>query len=525
MVAASRITLSNRSVFLVSVAVFVALGSVWALATPPEASPDEPMHTMHAAAVVRGDVGGRSVVTPSPGPGVINSVDYVVRIPESYASLPAVPACYAFRPDATADCAPPLGTRMDIVETSVHVGSYPPVYYALVGWPSLFLAASPGVYAIRFVSLLVCAALLASGVVAARETARGGAACIGIALAVTPMVVFLASAVNPNSLEVAAGFATWAGCFALLRSARAGLVSSGSLLRAAVPAVLVAWARPTGVVTLAIIAATAAVAEADLRSVRRLLKDRRVVVAAVVVGVAALGALCWVVLARSFSGFLGSPQPDLSAFEAGRQSLAYVPRRLEEMVGWFGWLDVRLPHVVPWVWGAAVLLLTVAGLWAGRARQRLAVVVLLAAALSVSTGSETLRAAEYGWIWQGRYSLPLLVGLPLMCAMFVDDRGALPRRALAWAMAASAVLVVCSFVLAHATSMRRYLTGVSAPLWDHLDASTWSPPLPPYLLLVGAAVTAAAYVGWLGLLAIGDPRAPVTTADGGGSGQEPGVPG
>src|SRR5690606_4383154 len=76
LLAARRSSLSNRSVFLASVAVFVALGSVWVLATPPEASPDEPEHTMRAAAVARGDVGGRSVVTPSPGPGQVNRVEY-----------------------------------------------------------------------------------------------------------------------------------------------------------------------------------------------------------------------------------------------------------------------------------------------------------------------------------------------------------------------------------------------------------------------------------------------------------------
>ena len=59
----------------------------------------------------------------------------------------------------------------------------------------------------RAMGALVVTCLLAVGITALRRLWPNRATAFGAAAAVTPMVLFLASAVNPNGLEVASGFA------------------------------------------------------------------------------------------------------------------------------------------------------------------------------------------------------------------------------------------------------------------------------------------------------------------------------
>ena len=63
------------------------------------------------------------------------------------------------RPDVSAGCAPELRRAAAQTWFNTWVGTYNPVYYYLVGWPSLLFEGNTGVYAMRIASsLLGCGA-------------------------------------------------------------------------------------------------------------------------------------------------------------------------------------------------------------------------------------------------------------------------------------------------------------------------------------------------------------------------------
>ncbi len=68
----------------------------------------------------------------------------------------------------------------------------------------------------RLCSVLVGAALLASGLASAREATSGRFTVAGAALAATPMAFFLIGSINPSGFEIAAAFATWLAWLELL---------------------------------------------------------------------------------------------------------------------------------------------------------------------------------------------------------------------------------------------------------------------------------------------------------------------
>jgi hypothetical protein len=175
------------------------------------------------------------------------------------------------------------------------------------------------------------------------------------------------------------------------------------------------------------------------------------------------------------------------------------------MVGRFGWLDAPMPRIVPWSWGLAVLTLLAAAIWLGRMRSRIGIALSILAVVAVPTVSEALRASKYGFIWQGRYSLPLAVGVPILCAIAVADCRPIDRRLRSVLAVASGAIVATGYVLAQVATMRRYITGITAPLLEYLTADTWHPPLAPWLLLTGTVAAAVAYTAWLVVLVRGEP--------------------
>jgi hypothetical protein len=103
------------------------------------------------------------------------------------------------------------------------------------------------------------------------------------------------------------------------------------------------------------------------------------------------------------------------------------------------------PFVTP-LWGLAVAgLVVVAWLRADR-RQRLVLLGTLAALLVVPVVAEVASGQTVGMAWQGRYALPLAVGLPLQAA-WVLTQAAAPRRErhtdVRWCLGLVVVFALC----------------------------------------------------------------------------------
>src|SRR5512132_43070 len=125
---------SARRVWWTTFVLVTLLSALWGIANPPFAAPDEPAHVKRAVALDHGELTGRT-----PNPRLLRKLggdrsNLVVRVPEVYVT--AEPACFAFKPDASAACIRFGGSTRDI-DTVTTAGRHPPAYYAVVGLASL----------------------------------------------------------------------------------------------------------------------------------------------------------------------------------------------------------------------------------------------------------------------------------------------------------------------------------------------------------------------------------------------------
>ena len=466
--------------FWVSLVALSALLGMWGLATPLFAVPDEPAHFLKAAGAARGQLTGP--------PGVPTAVD----VPPALESTRLQAGCFAFQPMVPADCAPGYSgpTEGPDRRAFTQAGRYPPGYYALVGLPTLAWTDLESLYAVRGVSAALCAALLAAAVTAAATT--GSRLLVaGVGVVATPMVLFLSSGVNPSGPESAAAIALWTAGLVLV-------ITSGPPLRpvlatAGLAAVVLALARPISPFWVAVIGLGLLVVAGGRRCLE--LVRLRPVQAWLGVVVLAAGLQAAWVLGVGALELYGSAQ-DLTVEQRVEGSLVRTDERLQQMVGWFGWLDTPAPVGVHVAWGLAVVVVVGLGL-RGAVRTRSALlVVLVVGAVLVPVALEVLSANAVGFYWQGRYTLPLAVSVPLLAAVAARDPRPVPRPLLAAVLAAAAGCHVLAFV----TALGRYTVGTGGG-WGLVDVA-WSPPLPPLVLAVAAGLAALAWAGLLLLVPV-----------------------
>ena len=258
---------------------FLLLGGLWSVITPLYGSPDEPAHVIRAESVVRGQILGKQV--PHSGSLQVTVPAFLARSTRDH--------CFAFHATVPASCMHLDGTPPGTRKLLTSAGRHPPTYYAIVGLPSLLVVSNTGLWLMRLLSLALCAALVALAVSTAARYLRGTLATVGIAIAVTPMVFFLAGVVNPNGLEIAAALATWVGAVAVV-SQPAGALDPRLLDRLGIATVALILCRQLGLLWVAIVAGSALLL-GGIGLVQRLWRERRArrwLGALTVVGVAQL---------------------------------------------------------------------------------------------------------------------------------------------------------------------------------------------------------------------------------------------
>lgn len=468
-----------------SLVLFVMIGS-WSLATPVYAGPDEGAHVIRAVSLMRGELAGR------PAPGQVLPI-VGARVPLPYARALTRPRCFMFRPWKSAGCAPrfpTLGTRL--VNATTYVGHYPPLYYALVGTPSLLLSPLQAIFAMRLLSDLVSAA--AVGLAFALSSKRFSPPLLPAAVAVsfTPMAMFLGGVVNPSGMEISLSVLCWTAALLVATGGSETFQSRGLLRILGVASCLLAltrfasplWVACIGVVLLGL---------AQRPSLRSLAANATAIRWAAAVIAAAAACVTWDVATSAFLVTPAGPKANGTAAHVVAQSALYVASLAEEVIGVLGWLDTRPPFAVYVSWIASAVAVIATGLALGSRRGRATLATLTVAAVAIPTALVASHARQQGlWLLQGRDMLPLLVGLPLSAAVVAGRR----RRRLLEVMGYSVVAVVWACLLVFFTeSLRRYTVGVSGPL-DPLTIlpGGWRPPLGAPVLLAMFTLADGAYL-------------------------------
>jgi hypothetical protein len=458
------------------------LGFAFLVASPLMANPDEPAHTVKAASIYQGEWVGAETTVRQSNPEIVNGTWATVRVPRAYAQLGEIPACFAFHADVTGACSPPVSTDVSPATGTTYVGRYPPAYYLAIGWTTLVTSPWRAMWLMRALTVVACAALLATAAAALAEQQAAaaervrwpGAAWLGLGLAMTPTVMWLAASINPNAIEIAAAIATWVVMVGVA-DARVPLTTRALVRAAAVGAVFV-LARPLAPGFLFVIVGLVWVAHGSRDRLRELARRRAARWCAGVLAVAVLLAGTWIVAVKANDAYMGYPST-LSRGEVVQQTIENLPEQGRQMVGVFGWLDAPMPIAAVWLWGLLVAALVVAGLVRGSGRERLTTALVLAALVALPVVANLSAAQTVGTNWVGRYSLPLAVGLPVLAGVIVS-RLQVPRGVAVGVTVVTVPLVLAIQGLALATLLQRYVVGNQAGFWSFLGATTgWQPPI------------------------------------------------
>jgi hypothetical protein len=147
-----------------------------------------------------------------------------------------------------------------------------------------------------------------------------------------------------------------------------------------------------------------------------------------------------------------------------------------DLVGKFGYLEIRVPLWTALLWLALLVALLIPAFRADRSRVGLAV----ATAILFPPLFWLVQYRHTGFDLQGRQMLPLLVALPILCGSLTPNQ----RRLLPIALAVTGPIQFIAWYV----NARRSAVGVDGPLW-FLGRADWSP--------------AGGWLPWLALAALG----------------------
>lgn len=462
------------------------LTMLWSLASPLMSVPDEPAHVIKAAAVVRGQFQGE--------PGAVQGEKAQVSVPSFIAATDSLGQCFAYKSAVPAGCSPALPRDESLVEAGTSAGNYNPMYYAAAGVPSLFLSGAEAIYAMRIIGALLSSTFLALALTALAGLRRWRLPVFVGFIALTPMVLFLSGAVNPNALEIATCMALFCAlCLSWDRIEGDGpwKVPLGV---AAVSAVVLANTRAAALLWL-VLAVVASLILFGLRPLATALQSRFGWLVTSLVAIGSLLSLLWLWAADSFKS-LGGKGVDLTPLEVSafmiRETFVFAMGYVLHL----GWLDTPGPSGIQAIWAALITGAIVAAFSVTKLRGRLTVAFLVTAVFVLPPILQIPLVQKVGIIWQGRYILALVVVLIAACGVAMRSYARVPVGFARKATAAILGLLVVGHFYSFMYGLRRYVVGIDDTVgWAEMFSEPqWQPPLgwPTLAVLYAAVLTAAA---------------------------------
>jgi hypothetical protein len=464
--------------------------AMWSLSSPLFSYPDEPAHVIRAESVVRGQFEGRYVGYHK---GPYFYPYYAVRVPGVLSHASDYGVCLAFRLNEPASvCPSKLTGPARLVDITTYVGAYPPLYYLLVGTPTLAWPGEVGILLMRLLGDAFCAAFFASALLSALGATRGRTAVLGVLAAITPAAMYVSSGVNPSGMEIATAVSLWAAGLALITTN--AQEQTARLVRCAgLAAAVLVWTRGLSSLWLLCILATLC-ALGERRRLHGLARRPDLRVWFVVVVASTAGALVWDLSAKAFQ-FLGAAAPPSKSnltllTEAFGRTWSWV----QGAFGDFGLVDHdRAPTLL------LLLCLSVLGTLLALAfriatrRQTLVLLGLVATAVILPVLITFVGDRKYGEGWQGRYALPLAAGIPMLAALLLANSER-PEAAWLdrWVWAAYATLLAAN-VVGLLTTLHRFVDGSNGPF--DLAGGRWHPPVNA-VVVIAVFVVAQALLLW-----------------------------
>jgi hypothetical protein len=455
--------------FAMSLACILLLQVAWWIALPLFRGPDEIGHTYRASAVAHGQWEASGGTTPTVVDGSLVKA--------------AGSVCHElYDDDLPAVCTPSTDLGNGTVGVASTADRYNPTYYSVVGVASRFLHGDAAAWSMRALSALLCAGLIAWAWVLARQGARSTAALAALVLVSTPAVIFAGSVVAPNGTQFAAALLLWS---ALLAASR-GVSGPAAPVAAGISAALLLSTHTTGPlwVGLTVVVMLALLGIRGTMAVLR--REPRWWAAATALALAAGAAsVVW-----TLSASANTPQAGGEPLSAETKDIGLIPNVILWIFQTIGVMPNRfgiLWPVIYLLWLAPLAVFLVWGLRRGQARLVTASLGALALSVAVPAVLTAFTYDQLGYAWQGRYGLPLLVGVVLIAGECLDRSAAVVRPVV---LAGGVALVGASHFLSVLCVGLREASG------PYDDGRPWT------LLLWGVAplLVGAAYLGFWSLV-------------------------
>lgn len=405
---------SRRLLLGLLVTGFVVVQLAWLLSVPPFRGIDEFDHAYRAAAVARGEY-VPPVTAATRGTGAFMSVP--ADIVEA-----AGPQCNALGYTTAVDCGPGSDLGDGMVSVASAAGRYHPAYYAVAGTAALPFDGYTALYAMRLATIAICAALFGAAVWSLLRWSRGPLPVLGLLVATTPVLVYSTTIVASNGVEMTAALALWTAGWGLLRADKH---RRGHLAVATVGACVLVTVRSLGPLWTLLVVLALLLAAGPRRTVvarvRELARWRPAVVAFALTAVVGLASCAWILAMRSLTVSHSSASDTDLGTRLATSGWATVVWILQSVAA-FPTRNEPAPTVVYATALVALLALIVDA--AVRARGRLLAVaaVVALACLLIPFVISVATYASFGVAWQGRYTLPLAVGFPLLLALALERR-------------------------------------------------------------------------------------------------------
>lgn len=390
-----------------------------------------------------------------------------------------VPWCFAPYAEKPACNTPIEDQSMIDNPPSTGMGRYPPVGFAISGIGTL---AGPNDFAFRLARAInagVSALLIALAFACLK---RRSLSVVPLLVALTPGVLFISAVISPSGTEICAAIALWV---ALPSFISATDVHRLEAVTVALSGFFLIAARPLGVLLYAVVVGIVVIASGSIKNLHTHVRKHMVVYG--VHSITAMFMIWWYLFI--FNSVVDPQMTDgLPKIPLGAQllhSIGDIPRVIDESIGNYGWLDTATPRPLALVVLIMTVTLVVIG-WRSLTRSAKRAIGLLGVACVVLIIAEDLNYYKIlrGFGVQGRHLTPLLVGIPIIGARYLQ----LANRGKWVAVALWSGVIVGSGLAA----LRRYSVGVIGDnALDMFSHPVWSPPLGIFWSIVLLSVTAA----------------------------------
>ena len=398
---------ARRFALLVFVVVTVTQAA-WILALPVFRGADEFDHVYRAAGVASGQ--WRLTDHAADGRGL------VVEVPESLVTA-ASAQCESLRYTGPDNCTAIERRPDERVTIASAAGVYPPLYYALVGYPTEAFEGAARDYALRGLSALLCGVGVAIAAWALVVARTGPWARFGFVASLTPVLLYTTVLPAPNSFEIVAGLCVWTGLLAVARRGAGGPTGLVLLSVVSLGACVLGGIRALGPVWLVLVVVVVA-SFCGWSTLVNAVRSRVAVTIAGAVAVASsvAGLLWWVTSA-------GAIEPaDVAADQAGAAEWAgRVIAWTFQLVAAFPFRNQPAPMGVYLLYFGVVIGLLAVAVRQAAGRPRTVLLTSIAMTLLIPVGITALTIDANGAIWQGRYFLPFVVGILILCGVVIDD--------------------------------------------------------------------------------------------------------